>query len=136
MITPVPRQPHASLLVRLDAAYCAGAGLLVVLLAAPLHGTFGVSSAVMRAVGVASIAWAGVIGVLDRRAERRRVLALLAAANGLGAALLGAGTALAAAVTAQVLLALTAVEVGGFAAAQLVSLRREPRRVHHGWPGV
>ena len=112
--------------MRLDAAYCLAAGVLVLVLEPVLGHLFGVPPSVLLAAGLGSVAWALAIVALHR-ALHERVLLVLGLANVAGAALLGAGAALVAAAAGQLLLALTAAEVAGFAAAQLAVGRRPPR---------
>lgn len=98
-----------------DAAYCASAGLLVLLLARPLAGLFGVPYELTLALGGATLTWALALALLRRVPRWRGVLAVVAAANS-GAAIALAGAALLLAV---------ALEVAAFAFVQIRLLRRD-----------
>jgi hypothetical protein len=111
-------------LLRLDAIYCAGAGLIALALFAPLARLLETPRAVPLAAGAATVLWAAVLHRLARRAEWRVPVAAVAAAN-IGAALaLAAIAVFAPAAAARLLLAAVAVEVAAFAACQVAALRR------------
>ena len=113
-------------LLRLDALYCAGAGLIALLLVAPLAELFGIPPALLVGAGVATLAWAAVLNRIAQRIDWRRPVAIVAAAN-VGAALAIAALALVApAAAARVLLAAVAVEVAAFGVGQIAALRRAP----------
>jgi hypothetical protein len=111
-------------LLRLDAAYCAVAGAIALLLASPLASLLHVGAYLLAVAGLGAIVWAAVLLRLAARAEWPRAVALVAAAN-LGAA---AGIAALAALTPELagrlLLAAVAVEVAAFGAAQVAAIRR------------
>jgi len=110
-------------LLRLDAAYCAGAGLIAIALFAPLASLLGAPGAVLVASGVIAIVWALALVVLARRASWRVAATAVGVLN-LGAAVaIGALAALSAATAARVLLAAVAVEIAAFAAGQFIAVR-------------
>ena len=109
--------------LRLDAAYCLGAGGLAVVVARPFASLFGVPAALVAGLGVAAVVWASVLLVLARRAGWRIPVALVAGANVLAAVCFAALALLAPGFAAQVLLAAVAAEVLAFAGAQAVALR-------------
>jgi len=111
-------------LLRLDAFYCAGAGLIAVLLFAPLATLLDTPPAVPAVAGIATVGWAGLVHRLAARPSWRSPVAAVAAANVVGAAAIAALAILAPATAARVLLGAVAVEVAAFAVAQLVALRR------------
>src|SRR5215211_437374 len=104
-------------LLRLDAVYCAGAGLLAIALYAPLSRLFEAPQAVFVLLGTAAIAWALVLLRLARAPRWRLSAGVVAAAN-------AAVAAFAPALAARLLLVAVSVEVSAFAAGQLVALRR------------
>ena len=111
-------------LLRLDAGYCAGAGVIALALHGPLARLFDAPSAVLVALGAATVLWALLVVHLARLATWRRAVASVAGANVVGAAVLGVLAGAAPATAAKVLLAAVALEVTAFAAAQAVALRR------------
>jgi len=110
------RRARRSLL--LDSAYCAGAGILALALAAPFGRLFHVPPAVPAAIGAATIVWAGALAVLARREGWRSTTAVVAAANATAALGVGALAYLAPGTPARLLLAAVAAEVAAFAAVQ------------------
>jgi len=111
-------------LLRLDAFYCAGAGLIALAASVPLAGLFDVPTAAVAGVGAGTVAWAWVLAGLARRRDWRQPLAAVTAANVGAAAVVAALAAVAPALAARLLLAAVAVEVAAFAAIQLRTLRR------------
>jgi hypothetical protein len=111
-------------LLRLDAVYCAGAGLILVALFLPLARLFHVPPAIPLAAGVATIGWALVVRRLAGLPAWRPTVARIAAANALAALALVALAALSPALAARLLLAAVAVEVAAFAGGQLAALVR------------
>ena len=111
-------------LLRLDAAYCAVAGLLAVVLFAPLADLFDAPRLVPAAAGAATVAWAVVLHRLARRSDWRQPVAAVAAANTVGAGGLAVLALIASTIAGAVLLALVAVEVALFAVGQLAALKR------------
>jgi predicted permease len=108
----------------LDAAYCAGGGLVAIAAAGPLASVFGVPTALVALLGAAAIAWAGLLLVLARGPRWRRSVALVAAANVAATCGFLALAVLLPRVAAQVLLAAVAVEVLVFAGVQAAAVRR------------
>lgn len=109
-------------LLRLDAAYCAVAGLIVVATFAPLSELLAAPEALLIVAGMAAIVWALFLDRLALGTTWRAPVAVVAAAN-----VLAAGAALAFAapqVAGRLLLAAVALEVAAFAAGQLAALRR------------
>jgi hypothetical protein len=111
-------------LLRLDAVYCAGAGLLAVALFGPLARLLEIPRLVPIVLGAAAVGWAVVVGRLARLREWRRPVAALAGANLVAALAIGALAAVAATLAAGLLLAAVALEVAVFAVGQTVALRR------------
>lgn len=111
-------------LLRVDAAYCAGAGLIAVGAFAPLARLLHAPPALLLATGVATVAWALALLRIARRAQWRLPVAAVASANTLAAAAIAALAAVAPGTAARLLLAAVAVEVGVLAAGQAYALRR------------
>jgi hypothetical protein len=111
-------------LLRLDAVYCAGAGLILVALFLPLGRLFHVPPALLLAAGVATIGWALVVRRLARVPAWRATVARIAAANAAAALGLVVLAALSPALAARLLLAAVAVEVAAFAGGQVAALSR------------
>jgi hypothetical protein len=108
----------------LDAAYCAGAGAILVAAGSPLGRVLGVPASVVRSAGLATGAWAGIVARLAGRPEWRPSVGAVATANVIatgGLAVLGVLTPRKAARTALVAVA---TEVGAFAVSQVIALRR------------
>jgi hypothetical protein len=105
--------------LRLDAAYCAGAGLLALGLARPLAELFDVPAAAVAALGAATLGWASLLALLARREAWRAPLLVVGVANALAAAAVAAAAVAAPATAARLLLVAVALEVGAFAAVQL-----------------
>jgi hypothetical protein len=110
--------------LRLDAVYCAVAGILALALAAPLGRLFHVPAVLPVAIGAATVAWAALLAALARRDAWRRPVAVVAGANAATSLAVGALAYAAPAVAGRLLLAAVAVEVAAFAAAQTWILRR------------
>jgi hypothetical protein len=110
--------------LRWDAAYCGGAGLVMLVLAAPLGRLFHLPGSAVAALGAATIVWALLLLRLtlsaDWRPQLRRVATVNAAAS-IGVAVLAA---VAPALAARLLLVAVAVEVAAFAFAQVRVLSR------------
>jgi hypothetical protein len=111
-------------LLQLDAAYCAAAGLIAIVAFAPLAELLAAPEALLVAAGIATLAWALVVRHLAQAARWRGPLTAVAAANIAAAGALGALALATPRLAGQLLLAAVAVEVGGFAAGQLVALGR------------
>jgi len=114
----------ARLLLRLDAAYCAGAGAIAIVLSAPLARLFDAPNALFVVVGAAAMAWSLVLLRLARARTWRAPVATVAAANVVGAAAIAAVAAFAPVLAARLLLVAVAAEVSAFAVGQVVALRR------------
>ena len=111
-------------LLRLDALYCAGAGLVAVLLFAPLADLLHAPPPVLLVAGVATLGWAVFVHRLATRPGWRAPVAAVAVANAAAAAAIVALAVGAPATAARVLLVAVAVEVAAFAAGQFAALRR------------
>jgi hypothetical protein len=110
--------------LRLDALYCAGAGVLIIALCVPLGRLFHVVPALAAALGASTLVWAALLGRLAARPDWRRPTSLVAGANvaaslGLLALAISAPTSL-----ARLLLLAVTAEVATFAVAQLRTLSR------------
>jgi len=111
-------------LLRLDAAYCAAAGLIAVATFAPLSELLAAPQALLVVAGVAAILWALFLHRLARRTAWRTPVAVVAAANLLAAGAIAALAFATPQLAGRLLLAAVAVEVAAFAAGQLAALRR------------
>jgi hypothetical protein len=110
--------------LRLDAGYCAGAGVIALALCVPLGRLFHVAPLLAAALGAGALAWAALLARLAARHDWRRSTRLVAGAN-VAASLGVLGLAIAApTMTARVLLLAVAAEVATFAIAQTRALRR------------
>jgi hypothetical protein len=110
--------------LRVDAVYCAGAGILALALCLPLARFYGVSPEAVAAIGLATVVWAWVLTRLAGRREWRGPLQLVAAANAAAFAAVAALAALVPTAAPRLLLVAVAVEVAAFAVVQLRLLRR------------
>ena len=110
--------------LRLDAAYCAGAGLAALVLAAPLGRLFHAPATVLMVLGLLTLLWAAALAVMSRAVTPRRPLALVAAANVAASAAVAVLALVAPALAARLLLAAVAVEVAAIAAVQRRVLER------------
>lgn len=99
----------------LDAAYCAGAGLIAIVFAETLAGWFGTAARALVAAGIATVAWAGWLAVMSRRPQWRRPLRFVMCANLAAAAGIAALAAAAPVMAGQLLAAAVAMEVAAFA---------------------
>src|SRR3954463_1147124 len=111
-------------LLRLDAIYCAGAGLILVALFLPLARLFHVPPALPLVAGIGTIGWALVVHRVARAPAWRPTVARIAAANAVAAVALVALAALSPVLATRLLLAAVAIEVAAFAAGQAAALRR------------
>lgn len=111
-------------LLRLDAAYCAGAGALAVTLYAPLSRLFEAPKVLFLVVGFGAIVWSLVLLRLARTRTWRASVAAVAVANFVGAAAVAAVSAFAPVPAGRLLLVAVAAEVSAFAVGQLVALQR------------
>jgi len=111
-------------LLRLDAAYCAGAGLIAVAAFAPLAELLAAPRALLAAAGLAALAWAFLLHRLARRLHWRAPVAVVATVNLLAAGAIAALAFAPPGLAGRLLLAAVAVEVAAFAAGQLAALRR------------
>jgi hypothetical protein len=111
-------------LLRLDAAYCAAAGLILVALFLPLSRLFHVPAAIPLAAGLATVGWALVVRRLARVPAWRATVARIAAANAFAALALVALAALSPGLVSRLLLAAVAIEVAAFAGGQVAALSR------------
>ena len=109
--------------LRFDAYYCGAAGVVAVGLAGPLGRLFHVPTALIAAIGLATVTWAWLLLRLSRRDEWRQPLQLVAAANVVASVGVGVLAVIAPALAGRLLLAAIAVEVATFAAVQLRLLR-------------
>jgi hypothetical protein len=110
-------------LLRLDAAYCAAAGLIAVAAFAPLAELLAAPRALLVVAGVGALGWALLLRRLASRTEWRAPVAV-AAANLLAAGAIAALAFATPELAGQLLLAAVAIEVAAFAAGQLAALRR------------
>jgi hypothetical protein len=111
-------------LLRLDAAYCAAAGLTAVTAFAPLSELLAAPQALLVVAGAVAVAWAVLLHRLARRTHWRAPVAVVAAANLLAAGAIAALAFATPLLAGRLLLAAVAIEVAAFAAGQLTALRR------------
>jgi hypothetical protein len=111
-------------LLRLDAAYCAGAGAIALLLFSPLARLLDAPEPVPAVAGALTIGWAYVLLRLAARSDWRRAVTVVALANVVAAAAILALGAVVSATLGRLLLAAVAMEVAALAAGQVVALRR------------
>jgi hypothetical protein len=109
--------------LRLDAFYCAAAGVLALSLCSPLARLFDVPAEVVAGIGVATISWAWLLMRLAGRERWRQPLQLVAAANVAASAGVAVLAVVAPATAPRLLLTAVAVEVAAFGAVQLRTLR-------------
>ena len=114
--------------LRLDAFYCASAGVLALALCVPLARLFEIPFVLVAGIGLATTLWAWVLARLARREHWREPLRLVAAANAAASAGVAVLAARAPAVAPRLLLIAVAVEVAVFAAVQFRVLRAEAAR--------
>jgi hypothetical protein len=123
-IVPLSGELLGRRLLRLDAGYCAGAGLIALGAAAPLARLLETPRAVPLAAGAATVVWAVVLARIAGWADWRRPVAAVAAANTLGASGIAVLVVFSPGAAAKLLLAAVAVEVAAFAVGQAAALRR------------
>ncbi len=111
----------------LDAIFCSSVGILFIVLRARLAGILRLPVGLVVAAGVAIIGWATVVLGQTVRIEWRSGAKQTAAVNAAASALLGLGAALHPSRGARAFLVVSALEVGSFAVAQVISLLRRPR---------
>lgn len=111
-------------LLRLDAIYCAAAGVIAIVGFGPLASLLAIPRAIPFGAGAATLVWALLLFRLAERGAWRASVTAVAAANAVAAAGLVALAALAPGVAATLLLAAVATEVAAFAGAQAVAVRR------------
>lgn len=112
-----------SLSLRLDAAYCAAAAILVATLSPWLADMVGVSTWAMFAIALVVAAWAAALRIAPPRIGLRPTLIVVMSANFLAALGIGLLALTAPNVAVTILVAAVAVEVAAFAVSQAVSLR-------------
>jgi hypothetical protein len=110
--------------LRLDALYCAGAGLIVLALCIPLGRPFHVPTPLPAALGAGALAWALLLARLAARPNWRRATSLVAGANVAGSLGLLALAVAAPTTVARLLLLAVAAEVAAFAVVQLRTFTR------------
>jgi hypothetical protein len=111
-------------LLRLDALYCAGAGLIALVLSAPLADLFGIPRLLLVVAGIATLAWATLLRRLAGSLEWRAPVAIVAVANVAAAGAIAVLAVVGHATAARLLLAAVAIEVCAFGAGQVAALRR------------
>jgi hypothetical protein len=111
-------------LLRLDAAYCAVAGLVAAVAFAPLSEVLAAPRTFVVAAGLAALAWAVFLRHLARRTHWRTPVGVVAAANLLAAGAIAALAFATPQLAGRLLLGAVAIEVAAFAAGQLAALRR------------
>jgi hypothetical protein len=109
--------------LRLDALYCAGAGVIAVALCVPLGRLFHVPPALAAELGLGTLVWAVLLARLARRRDWRRSTRVVSGANVAGSLGLVALAVAAPTTLARVLLLAVAAEVATFAVAQARTLR-------------
>jgi hypothetical protein len=110
--------------LRLDAAYCAGAGLIALALSVPLSRLFHISPFLAAVIGGATLVWALLLARLASGGDWRRSVRLVARANAAASLGLLALGVVAPGVAARLLLVAVAIEVAAFAVVQARTLSR------------
>ncbi len=111
----------------LDAIFSASVGILFVVFRARLAGILHLPVGLVVAAGAAIVGWATVVLGQTVRIDWRSGAKQTAAVNAAASVLLGIGAALHPARGARAFLVVSALEVGSFAVAQVISLLRRPR---------
>jgi hypothetical protein len=109
--------------LRLDAFYCAAAGVLALSLCVPLARLFDIPFAVVAGIGAATTLWAWLLLRFAQREHWRQPLQLVAAANAVASAGVAGLAVLTPAAAPRLLLIAVAGEVAAFAAVQFRVLR-------------
>jgi hypothetical protein len=112
----------------LDALFSAAVGASFVVLRARLARVLRLPAILVAGVGLSTVGWAGLVLVQALRPDWRSGARQIAAANVVASAGLAAGVALHPGRSARGLLAITAIEVFGFAVPLALSLVRRRRR--------
>jgi hypothetical protein len=120
------RLARASLL--LDALFCAALGASLVILRARLSRVLRLPGVVVAGIGVTSVGWAALVLAQALRLDWRSAAKQTAAANAAGAVALAGVAAVHPGRGGRALLALTAIEVFGFAVPLALSLVRRRGR--------
>ncbi|MCC5577460.1 hypothetical protein IMZ11_17695 [Microtetraspora sp. AC03309] len=122
----MPGSQLGRLSLRADAVYCLVVGLIVAATAPLTTTTVQLPALVIAAVGSGVVLWAGVVWWLSFR-PLRDGLRLVLAANVLAASVLAAVSFAAASIVVLMTFLAIAIDVGGFAASQIVALKRMSR---------
>lgn len=110
--------------LRLDALYCAIAGVAVALWAQPLAVLMALPPGVLVVAGCAVVAWAGLVVWMVSRVKLRAALRLVMVVNIFAAMLVAAVSSVAASTLVVLAILAVALDVALFAASQAVALRR------------
>lgn len=109
--------------LRLDAAFCAVAGIETAALASPLARMLSTSPATVQAAGAGTVAWAVALRSLSKCGRWRRALGPVAAANTAAALGLAVGSFLHPNREGRIVLGATGLAVGSIAAGQSLTRR-------------
>lgn len=118
--------------LRLDAVYCLILGILVATTAPHIARVVAVPLPLLVATGVIVAIWAGLVLVMVARMRLRLALALVMGVNILAAMLIAAASLTAATTLVAIAVLAVALDVGAFAASQMLAIRRlhaAPERV-------
>lgn len=107
-----------------DSAYCAVSGTAVVVAAFGLSARLGIPAGVLRGAGIATMAWAVLVGRWSRASDWRLPTGAVAFANGAAAAGLMVAAGRYPPGATRDGLALVGAEVGAFGISQAVALAR------------
>ena len=118
--------------LRLDALYCAAAGVLALSLCVPLARLFEIPPVLMASIGLATTFWAWLLLRFAQREHWRQPLQRVAAAKAAAAAGVAVLVALTPAAAPRLLLIAVAVEVAAFAAVQFRVLQHPETDVSSG----
>ena len=121
---PASGEQLARASLRLDALYCAGASAILIVAGSPIARALRIPPAAVRAAGLATGAWAGIVGKLSEAPQWRPSVGAVAAANVIAATGLAAFGLSAPRRVVKTLVMSAATEVALFAASQLMALNR------------
>ena len=113
--------------LKMDAAYCATVGAMVIAGRRSVGRLVELPPGAVAAIGTATVAWAGLVRHLASRPEWRRAVGMVAVANALVAAGLGAAAVRLQTRAGQLTVAAVATDVATFAGWQAIALRTAHR---------
>ena len=121
-VGPVSKEQQGRTSLLLDAAYCAGVGTTLVGLARPVGDKLGIPTPLVAAAGIGAVGWSAFVARSATHKDWRRSVAIIAAANAAGAVGLMVLASRQPKFAAKATVGVTALEVAGFAASQVLAL--------------